>query len=79
MMGFLKHFLASDLVKKIAAGMLRHALTVAGGALMTYGYGDANTEVAIMGMGMTLGGCAWSWWVKVGEAKALALLNNGGK
>ncbi len=72
-------FLKSALVKNVAAGILRHALTAAGGALVAGGYANDNTEVAILGMGMTLGGVAWSWWVKVGEAKVMAMLNSGGK
>jgi hypothetical protein len=62
----------TGLVKQVAGGMIRHALTTFGGMLVAAGIID-NTEVsAFVGAGMCLAGIAWSWWQKRGQAAIIA-------
>lgn len=63
-----------ETTKTIAAGMIRHGLTIAGGSLVTAGYMQSSDTQAFVGGGMALVGILWSWWQKTGQARALALL-----
>ena len=64
----------SDAVQPILAGIVRHALTSAGGALVAGGYMSSSETSAFVGGGMVLAGVAWSWWQKDGQKKAIAIL-----
>jgi len=61
-------------LQPILAGIARHVLTTAGGALVTGGYMDSSQTSAFVGGGMVIAGVAWSWWQKEGQAKTAALL-----
>ena len=63
-----------DAMKTILAGMVRHALTTAGGALVAGGYMESNEMGAFVGGGMILAGIVWSWWNKRGQALVSAEL-----
>lgn len=63
-----------DTTKTIAAGFIRHGLTLMAGSLITAGYLDANGAPAFVGGGMAMAAVMWSWWQKVGQAHALAIL-----
>jgi hypothetical protein len=41
--------------------LVRHALTVLGGALMAKGYGDAVLVEGLVGVGVTASGLVWSY------------------
>lgn len=43
------------------AGMIRHVLTIAGGALVAGGYTDESTVQQILGGAMALSGLILSW------------------
>ena len=45
-------------------GLIRHALTVLGGALVTKGYVDADVVPEVVGAVMTLVGVVWSYQSK---------------
>lgn len=45
-------------------GFIRHALTVAGGIMITKGITDEGTMIQVIGASMTLIGFAWSYWAK---------------
>jgi hypothetical protein len=60
-------------LQPILAGVARHVLTAAGGALVTSGYIQSSDVAGIVGTGMVLLGVAWSWWQKEGQKKALAV------
>lgn len=64
----------TDALKPILAGMVRHLLTTAGGALVAGGYIQSSDEAAFIGGGMVLAGIIWSWWQKRGQAKVLAII-----
>lgn len=59
-------------LQAIGAGIIRHALTTAGGALVAAGILDKGQTGAFVGAGMVLVGIAWSWWQKRGQQQALA-------
>ena len=68
----------TDLLKAFLAGQLRHALTVASGALIAAGVIQADQQGAFIQIGI---GCAswavvavWSWWQKKGQALLAAEL-----
>lgn len=63
-----------DTMKTILAGMVRHALTTAGGMLVAGGYMESSQTGAFVGGGMVLAGIAWSWWQKRGQAVVQAEL-----
>jgi hypothetical protein len=63
-----------DTTKTIVAGMIRHGLTMLGGALVAKGYMDSGSTAAFVGGGMALVGVIWSWWQKDGQAKTVAIL-----
>lgn len=63
-----------SLIKPVLAGMCRHALTVAGGALVADGYLQSSGTADFVGGGMVLAGVAWSWWQKVGQKRTTELL-----
>lgn len=63
-----------DEIKLILAGLVRHGLTTAGGALVAGGYMQSSDTSAFVGSGMLLAGIVWSWWQKVGQAQTTALL-----
>lgn len=62
-------------LQSIAAGIIRHGLTTAGGYLMASGviHGQGGVQ-AFVAAGMVIIGVAWSYWQKVGQAKAMAEL-----
>lgn len=64
----------SDALQPILAGIARHALTTAGGALVTGGYMSSNDMTAFVGGGMVVAGVLWSWWQKEGQRKIIAIL-----
>ena len=49
-------------------GFLRHALTFAGGLLVTKGYVETSEVEALVGAIITLSGFVWSYWVKRGNS-----------
>jgi hypothetical protein len=63
-----------DALKPILAGIVRHALTSAGGALVAGGYMSSSETSAFIGGGMVIAGIVWSWWQKEGQAKFIAIL-----
>src|ERR1700689_2441363 len=60
-------------LQPILAGVARHVITTAGGALVTDGYMQSSDMTAFVGGGMVIAGIAWSWWQKEGQAKAMKL------
>jgi hypothetical protein len=64
----------TEALKPILAGIVRHALTSAGGALVAGGYIQSSDTSALVGGGMVIAGMLWSWWQKEGQAKVSALL-----
>jgi len=64
----------TETLKPILAGMVRHFLTTAGGALVAGGYLSSSDASAFVGGGMVIAGVAWSWWQKEGQAKFVAIL-----
>lgn len=50
-------FLPRDFVQSL----VRHTLTVLGGALMAKGYGDAALIEGLIGVGVTTSGLVWSY------------------
>lgn len=63
-----------DTLKPILAGMARHLLTTAGGALVAGGYMQSSDTSAFIGGGMVVAGAIWSWWQKEGQSKFIAIL-----
>lgn len=59
----------NDQMKAILAGFVRHALTTAGGALVTGGVLQSSQVTDFVGAGMILAGVAWSWYEKKGQAE----------
>ena len=57
-----------ELLTPLLAGIARHALTTAGGALVTSGVINSGEVQGFVGAGMVLLGIAWSWWNKKGQA-----------
>lgn len=51
----------SDLLKTSLGGLVRHALTTAGGALVTGGYIGDSDATALVGAGMAVFGVIWSF------------------
>ena len=64
----------SDTLKPVLAGIVRHLLTTAGGALVAGGYMQSSEMSAFIGGGMIVAGAIWSWWQKDGQRKAIAIL-----
>jgi len=64
----------TEALKPVLAGLVRHTLTSAGGALVAGGYMSSSETSAFVGGGMVLAGVAWSWWQKEGQAKFIAIL-----
>lgn len=64
----------SESLKPILAGMVRHLLTTAGGALVAGGYMQSSEQAAFVGGGMVIAGIVWSWWQKEGQAEVAAML-----
>lgn len=64
----------TEALKPILAGVVRHFLTTAGGALVAGGYMQSSDTSAFIGGGMVVAGVVWSWWQKEGQAKFIALL-----
>jgi len=60
----------------IGSLIARHFLTTAGGWLAANGFlPNGTTTESFVGAGMVIIGVGWSWWQKVGHAKAIAELN----
>lgn len=51
-------------LKELVGGIVRHALTIAGGALVTQGQLDAAQAETLIGAAMAIFGVAWSVWQK---------------
>lgn len=64
----------TEALKPILAGIVRHALTTAGGALVANGYMQSSQTSDFIGGGMVIAGIAWSWWQKEGQAEVAELL-----
>ncbi len=64
----------SETLKPILAGLVRHALTTLGGALVAGGYMQGSEVPALVGGGMVLAGALWSWWQKEGQKRVVAAL-----
>jgi hypothetical protein len=64
----------SETLKPILAGMVRHLLTTAGGALVAGGYMQSSDMAGFVGGGMLIAGIAWSWWNKRGQSLVQAEL-----
>jgi hypothetical protein len=64
----------TEALKPILAGMVRHILTTAGGALVAGGYMQSSDQAAFIGGGMVVAGLIWSWWQKRGQAQVLAIV-----
>jgi hypothetical protein len=64
----------TEALKPILAGVVRHALTGAGGYLVAHGYLQSGDSTAFIGAGMVFAGIAWSWWQKEGQEKFIAVL-----
>lgn len=58
----------TETLKPILAGIARHALTTAGGMLVTDGVMQNSDVNGFVGAGMVILGVAWSWWNKRGQA-----------
>lgn len=65
----------SNLAIQIAASTARHALTALGGSLAADGILSSTDVPTFVGAGLMVLGVAWAWWQKVGQAAALAELN----
>lgn len=65
-----------DIITQILGGVARHALTTFAGGLVAEGVIKDSDTTMFVGAGMALAGVAWSWWQKVGQAKALEELKN---
>lgn len=65
-----------DALKPFLAAFVRHALTVAAGALAAHGYMSSSGAEQFIGFGMTCAGLAWSWWQKSGHAAVAADIEN---
>jgi hypothetical protein len=64
----------TETLSPVLAGLARHALTSAGGALVAGGYMQSSDTAAFVGGGMVVAGVVWSWWQKKGQTEALAAL-----
>ncbi len=64
----------TEALKPILAGVVRHALTTAGGALVAGGYMQSSQTADFIGGGMVVAGVLWSWWQKEGQAEVGELL-----
>lgn len=51
-------------LKELIGGIVRHALTIAGGALVTQGQLEAAQAETLIGAAMAIFGVAWSVWQK---------------
>jgi hypothetical protein len=64
------------LIEPIAAGQVRHGLTVVAGGLITKGALESGQEGAFVQIGSGLATwaavAAWSWWQKSGQNKLIA-------
>lgn len=54
----------SKLTQQIVLGMIRHGLTIAGGALVANGYATSSQEQQIIGGILAAATVAWSAWQK---------------
>lgn len=66
----------SAILKPFLASAVRHALTVAAGALVAHGTISGGTAEQLIGVGMGLAGVAWAWWDKRGRAMLLQDIAN---
>lgn len=55
-----------ELTKRLVAGIVRHVLTTAGGALVANGWIEAEQTTQLVGVGMTIFGLLWSMKSKRG-------------
>jgi hypothetical protein len=69
----------NSLLAMVVGLVARHALTALAGTLVTLGLVDKSqsSNFVEIGVGIAIGGAAiaWSWWRKVGHARALELLD----
>ena len=66
----------TTILQTTVAGLVRHAMTVAAGALVTAGLihsGTDQTSFVDVGSGIIVGGLGllWSWWQKVGHQRVV--------
>lgn len=64
----------TEALQPILAGIVRHALTTDGGAMVAGGYMQSSDTSAFVGGGMVIAGIAWSWWQKRGQAEVSEML-----
>lgn len=64
----------NETLQPILAGIVRHALTSLGGALVAGGYIQSSQTASFVGGGMVIAGAIWSWWQKDGQKKIIATL-----
>jgi len=64
----------TEALQPILAGIVRHALTSAGGALVAGGYIQSSKMSDFVGSGMVFAGIAWSWWQKRGQQEVADML-----
>lgn len=63
-----------DVITQVLGGIARHAITTVAGGLVADGVIKDSDTTMVVGAGMAIATVAWSWWQKVGQAKALAFL-----
>lgn len=63
-------------IKAIVASTIRHGLTVAAGWLAAHGWLSGDETAEFVSGGLALVAFGWSWWQKVGQAKAQADLKS---
>lgn len=56
-------------LKELIGGVVRHVLTLGGGALVANGALDATQAETLVGAAMAIFGVAWSIWAKRRAAK----------
>lgn len=59
----------AQFLKPFAASMIRHALTVGAGVLVTHGYATSSGAEQVVAGGMALAAAGWSWYTHDGAAK----------
>jgi hypothetical protein len=61
-------------VETIGAGIIRHLITTAAGALVANGTIQSSQSQQFIGAAMFFVGIAWSWWQKSGQAEVQDML-----
>ena len=69
----------SDMISDILGGIVRHAVTTAGGALVTNGVINSDQLSQVAGALALIAGIAWSAWQKYQSNKPAPNLNLSSK